>query len=54
MNIDNGTELVEGQEVLVKFMARVIEVGTNYVEVENEDGDEFTFSAAGGAFFEIQ
>lgn len=55
MNIDNGTskDLVEGREVTIQTNAIITEVGSNYIEVQLENGDELTISDGDDWFIEL-
>lgn len=55
MNIDNGTseDLREGTAVVIKAQAQVVEVGSNFVIVGTEDGDEVEISGGSMWFIEI-
>lgn len=55
MNIDNGTieDLEEGTEVTISINATVLEVGSNYIDVDLGYGDELTISEGSDWFIEI-
>lgn len=48
MNIENGTsaDLKEGMEITISQRVKITDVGSNYVTVEDEDGDEIDVTDA--------
>lgn len=57
MNIDNGTseDLKEGMEITISVerTVRIIEVGSNYITVETDDGDEVDITDGSDWFITI-